>query len=254
MSNGNLYPNTASFYDLDNPLSQEELAYYVNRIGEERQVLELGCGTGRLTIPLAERGHDVTAIDLSPQMISILRSKLRDEAITPIQANMTSFTLNKAYDVILVSGFTFHALITYEEQIACLQQIHAHLTPNGLVLIVLFQPTESVKTEQLGVPTRLWEVVDLHTGRTVQKYNLGKQVDLHKQLLTPSYAYDVLDGENRLSRHEEHLTLRYFEFNEVQSLLDQAGLHIVRTDYSFSDSRDHEHNYWIINARRIERV
>src|ERR1051325_6993430 len=73
-------------YDMGQNLSYDDIRYYVERALEKPEsILELGCGTGRITLPLLRRGLSVTAVDISSGMLSAFQDKLRYEATSTRQ-------------------------------------------------------------------------------------------------------------------------------------------------------------------------
>jgi ubiquinone/menaquinone biosynthesis C-methylase UbiE len=79
-------------------------------------ILELACGTGRVTIPLANQGLDVTGIDISEKMLDRASQKSGDLAITWIQADCRSFNVQKKFRLIYMTGNSFQAFLTREDQ------------------------------------------------------------------------------------------------------------------------------------------
>ncbi len=107
------------------------------------RVLELGIGTGRIALPLAERGLDVSGIDISPAMVSKLRAKPRGDEIRIVQGSFADFPAEldeDQFDLIYVVFNTFYSLLTQEEQVQCFRSVAAHLAEDGRFLIEVFVP------------------------------------------------------------------------------------------------------------------
>ena len=109
-------------------------------------LLELGCGTGRVLIPLARAGFEMTGLDLSPQMLEVCRAKLADEPedvrrrVTLVTGDMTSFELDGRFAAIFCAFNSFHHLRTIEQQMGCLERCRRHLLPGGVLVLDLFNP------------------------------------------------------------------------------------------------------------------
>lgn len=97
------------------------------------KILEMGAGTGRLTIPLAKAGYNVTALDNSPNMLNILRDKAGDTPISIIESDMQSFCTEQKFSFIVFPYFSFQHLLTLPEQIHCLQCVKRSLVPGGRI-------------------------------------------------------------------------------------------------------------------------
>ncbi len=102
--------------------------------------LELGIGTGRIALPLQERGVMVRGIDASEKMIAQLQAKPGGYRIPVTLGNFADAPVDGRYPLIYVVFNTFFALLTQEEQVRCFQNVAKHLTPNGVFLLETFMP------------------------------------------------------------------------------------------------------------------
>lgn len=99
-------------------------------------VLELACGTGRVAIRLAQEGVDVVGLDLSRPMLEVAREKAMDITNARwIEGDMRSFNLAERFGLIIIPGHAFQNLITPQDQIACLEAVRRHLTPEGQLVV-----------------------------------------------------------------------------------------------------------------------
>lgn len=92
-------------------------------------VLELGVGTGRLAVPLAERGVEVVGVDISPEMLAKLRDK--SSAVTAVEDDMTTVTLNREFALAYVAFNSIFVLESQEDQVRLFRNAAAHLRPGG---------------------------------------------------------------------------------------------------------------------------
>lgn len=95
------------------------------------RVLDLGCGTGRLAIPLARRGKDVTGIDRSLAMLAYAGKKAGNLAIRWVEGDVRDFDLGGEFDLIIACGHAFQALLTEADQRAFLRGARRHLAAGG---------------------------------------------------------------------------------------------------------------------------
>ena len=95
-------------------------------------ILELCCGSGRITQELIEDGYNIFAIDNSNEMLDILRAKNLPN-LEIINSDMTNFKLNRKFKFAFISYSSFQQLITLEEQVKCLNNIHDHLEDGGVL-------------------------------------------------------------------------------------------------------------------------
>lgn len=92
-------------------------------------VLELGVGTGRLAVPLAERGVEVVGVDISPEMLAKLREKT--SAVTVVEADMTTVSLGREFALAYIAFNSIFVLESQQDQVALFRNAAAHLRPGG---------------------------------------------------------------------------------------------------------------------------
>ncbi|MDP2871608.1 MAG: class I SAM-dependent methyltransferase [Bacillota bacterium] len=138
---GDYRDGNASLYDLVEQYSADIPFYVENGLRMGGPVLELGCGTGRVLIPLARAGVDVTGLDLSPDMLSECRRKLDLEPeavssrVTLVQGDMRVLSLPGRFRLVLLPLYTFVHMTTRADKLACLSGVAAHLEPGGTLLM-----------------------------------------------------------------------------------------------------------------------
>jgi len=104
------------------------------------RALEFAIGTGRVAVPLAQRGVPVTGIELSGPMIERLRTKADEAAIPVIAGDMATARAPGTYTLVYLVYNTISNLLTQSEQVACFRNAAMHLTPGGRFVIELWVP------------------------------------------------------------------------------------------------------------------
>lgn len=102
--------------------------------------LELGIGTGRIALPLHERGLKVHGIDASEAMLAKLKAKPHGDHLPLHTGSFAHFELGQRFSLIFVVFNTLFALLTQEEQVSCFQSASRHLSPGGVFLVEAFIP------------------------------------------------------------------------------------------------------------------
>jgi SAM-dependent methyltransferase len=217
----------ARFFDADYADFDEDLPLvkaYAQRTGGP--LLELGCGTGRLLVPLASAGYDVTGVDLSPKMLGIARAKAEAAGVagrvTLIQGDFADAPLPGAYRLSFVMMNTFMHLNTQAEQLRALRHWREHLSPAGLLLIDVFNPDVAQLASLDGRVEWDKSWTDELTGTPVMKF-LTRTVDLAEQLIHVNLIYDKITSDGRLERTVVPFDQRYLWRSEAELLLDRAG-------------------------------
>ena len=128
----------AEHYDLKYPLVDgEELEWWLRHArAQGGAVLELGCGTGRVLVPLLERGVEVVGIDTSEDMLARLRARCEERGLVPevhLQA-MQELRLDRRFEMIFVASCTLGLVVEDAELDQVLERVWEHLEPGGLFL------------------------------------------------------------------------------------------------------------------------
>lgn len=108
--------------------------------GTPPRAMELAIGTGRIALPLAARGVEVSGIDISAEMVAKLREKVGGAAIEVTMGDFADVGVDDTFPLIYLSFNTLFALLTQERQVECFQNVASHLEPGGRFVIDCFVP------------------------------------------------------------------------------------------------------------------
>jgi SAM-dependent methyltransferase len=104
-------------------------------------ILELGCGTGRVLLPIARGGEECVGLDASAAMLDVLRAKGPPPNLTLVEAPLTAYDLGAARFRLIFAAFrVFQHLCTVEEQLVALACVHRRLAPGGILAFDVFAP------------------------------------------------------------------------------------------------------------------
>src|SRR5579859_580739 len=120
----------------DTPATVERLA----AVGGDGPILELAIGTGRVALPLAERGLRVHGIDASPAMVERLRSKPGGDRVTVTIGDMADVAVDGPFSLVYVVFNSFFALLTQPDQVRCFENVSRRLAPGGYFVVECFVP------------------------------------------------------------------------------------------------------------------
>jgi SAM-dependent methyltransferase len=105
-------------------------------------VLELMCGTGRLTLPLVEAGHEVTGVDASPALLARLAAKLREHGLTArlVESDVRTFALGREFALVFVGFHAFAEVLGADERARAMRAIRPHVAPGGTLALAMHNP------------------------------------------------------------------------------------------------------------------
>ncbi|MCI0426093.1 MAG: class I SAM-dependent methyltransferase [Actinobacteria bacterium] len=131
----------APYYDkVTAPADEATIDFLFSLAGSPPRALELAIGTGRLAIPLVERGVAVTGVDVSGEMVGILRAKSGGEDIQVVMGDMAEVDLNATFPLVYLAFNTLFALLDQERQVACFKSTARHLESGGRFVLDCFVP------------------------------------------------------------------------------------------------------------------
>lgn len=132
--------NVAATYDVMYPAYDQAMIATLGELARGGRALEFGIGTGRIAVPLTEKGIEVHGIDASPSMIEKLRAKPGGENIPVTIGNFADAAIEGEYELVYVVFNTFFALLTQEEQTRCFENVAQRLSSEGVFVIEAFVP------------------------------------------------------------------------------------------------------------------
>lgn len=229
------YDRYAHRYDLAHT-GTLDIPFYVELAREcAGPVLELGCGTGRVLVPVAEAGAQAWGLDNSRAMLARARERLAQadpavvQRIRLVEGDMARFDLEETFDRIYIPYRGFLVLLTAEEQIGCLAAVRRHLRPGGRLALSFFNPDLSLFGDPTifhgTAPRRLPHAdhVDPATGDRVLAW-LSLAYDPASQVCREVRTFERLDASGRVvERHHYTTALRWIFRWEMVHLLARTG-------------------------------
>ena len=226
--------------NFDETTDSQGLRFDVSRYLEIAQdtggpVLELCSGTGRVAMPLAEAGFEVTAVDFSAELNHQFRKKLEAEPndlqrrIEIVEQDITTLTLpGREYPLAIVAFNSFLCLADFEEQRQALSAIAAHMTGDGLLLLDVVNPLV-LPIHGDPVPKPFFTRRNPHSGNRYTRFaTLGPFDASHRQELKG--WYDEIDEAGLVTRRAYAVTWRPIFRYEMELMIESAGLLIDRIE------------------------
>lgn len=188
-------------------------------------VLEIACGSGLVTIPLASQGLDVTGIDLAHSMLEHARRKAEGQKLNIrwAEADARSFDLGMQYRFILLTGNAFQAFLRREDQEALLASVKSHLAPNGIFAFETRNPSGHDLTNQ---PDEEFDQSYMSVEGQQVSVSFTQTYDPLAQIMYWTSYRRWNDGKHD-HKKETHIACRFTHPQELEALLHYNGFEVV---------------------------
>lgn len=246
------YARIADLYEAEHRGWTDDLALYralAARSGGP--VLELGCGTGRIAIALAEAGHEVHGIDTSDSMLDIARKNLEERglAATLSRGDMRRLRSERAFGLAFCALDGLLHLQSTDDVRNALLAAHCALRPGGLFACDVVNPSPDLLAMRDGVVRYQSRFVG--PGNTEVSHFVSWDIDPGSQIIDTVHFYDWLSEDGAVRRRTTSFRLRYLEREEMEAALQAAGFEGVELYGSAQlDAFDPESDRMIFVATR----
>lgn len=199
-----------------------------------KRLLDLGCGTGRHAMDMAKRGYEVTAVDLSPEMIRYLKQETEQQQL-PIQASvgdLRDLKVDGTHDVAICFMDTFRFLLTNEDILAHLRAVAQRLVEGGLYLVDFWIPRQ---WDQAGNEIFQWEQTE--GDKTVRVFYLQHPdtIDPVAQTFEDELVFQVTDKEQDIEIRGGPTRTRLILPQEWKALVEASGVFSLLSSHSNFD-------------------
>lgn len=223
-----IYDAWADVYDSVYSYVRDDIPFYVDEaLAAGGPVLELGCGTGRVTIPIAAAGVDIIGVDSSPAMLAVARRKAaalpQAERLRFVEGDMRDLGLGQKFSLVIIPFRGFLALMTVEDQMSALTSISSHLAPGGRLVFDVFVPDLDMLVQEGDTPYHLRDVVAPDTAWRLVLWHQSAY-DNHAQVIDARIIVEELDEARTVERrYYRDFQLRYAHRWELHHLLISSG-------------------------------
>ncbi|MGB2823025.1 MAG: class I SAM-dependent methyltransferase [Phycisphaerae bacterium] len=234
----------ARYYDL-NPQAPDDIPFYRERIpSPDSAVLELGCGTGRVLVPLATDCAYIHGVDASGAMISICREKLAGAGIPVTKArvevgDITEIDLGRTFDLITAPYRVFQNLEADSEVDGLFEVVRRHLAPGGTCILNVFQPNrdaEGLRREWANqAEFTAWELPS-ESGRITCHVRKAR-IDADRMVLYPEIIYRTYRGDELTEEAALRIAMRCYYHHEFEQVVLEHGFAILGRWGGYSGER-----------------
>ncbi|MEQ2527343.1 class I SAM-dependent methyltransferase [Robertmurraya yapensis] len=227
----------ADTYDLLNDLSEIESKFYFDLASlQGGPILDVACGTGRFTIPLAERGFDITGLDITPEMLQLAKQKAErlNVSVNWVHADARQFELSRKYRFIFTTGNSFQHFLDRASVDGLLGSVYRHLDEDGVFAFESRNPTSSIlmADEEVEKDAGSWTDNDGYQCSSTYRRTYDHKSQLEHYIFTNRRWKEF----SKVVETIEPFVLRYFFPQELESLLFYNGFELVEMYGNFDKS------------------
>jgi|SRR5579862_1504948 len=244
MSTVDIYHVIAKHYDDAYAAKQDlvDLPFYLDLATQSRgPILEIACGTGRVTIPIARKGIEICGVDNSLAMLNVLNENLTREPepvrhrVTVHQGDMRTVRLNRKFPLVMIPFRPMQHMFTVEDQVAALKTAAAHLTDDGILAFDVFYPKLDLIWTRIGEEVQEMEwTVDSDPTRIVRRFFRKDSIDKINQIFNFTFIFRTYQSGDLVLEETEAFRLCYYTYPHLRALFLLAGLEPVAEYGSFS--------------------
>lgn len=211
-----------------------DVQFYVREAAEVGgPVLELGCGTGRILLPLARAGHTVVGLDSSQQMLARCRAKVLDEPeqirtrITLHHGDVCAFNLGETFALVIAPFRILQHLATIEDQLSFMDAVARHVVPGGRFIFDVFNPNFAALAAADGTEREDTSEQPLPDGRSFRRAARVSRVRWVEQVSEIELIYYVSAAPGATAeRYVQSFDMRWYVRAELLHLLARSGFRV----------------------------
>jgi SAM-dependent methyltransferase len=258
-------------YDLEHLGDDGDIKFYVklSRSLKPERVLELACGTGRITIPLAEEGarsnYSVVGLDKEPAMLRQAGNKVRRmpaatrKRIRLIKGDMCSWRDRRLFDLILIPASSISHVLELRDQLVIWERAFQNLSSGGRFIVETTMPNFAAYADSFANPPRTMVEID----RDISDSRTGTRLLRHRtvtympaeQRAQIRFLYEKYRGKNHVDRYIDDFESHVYFPRELQLLFMYAGFEIesVYGDYARRPLRSTSEQMIVIGRKPTRR-
>lgn len=211
------------------------------------KILELMCGTGRISIPLLEQGRHLTCVDYSQGMLDVFAAKIKGKAyqVELLKMDVSQLELNEQFSCILLPFHSFVEILTEANQLKALEKIYQHLSQDGTFICPLRNPQVSLKTADGQVRILGKFAKDHHNYIIVYYMN---QLNSETGIISGFQFYEFYNNEDKMTEKRVlPINFRLLEKQSFERMFTSVGFTVKKLigDYSYGEFNEENSPFMI---------
>ena len=250
--------NIAHYFDVG-ATQTNDIDFYVNHIlPKDRTILELGCGTGRVLIPMSRHCDFIVGVDHSSSMLSFCQEKLHKHQIPQNNAvlvleDITCINLQMTFDLIIAPFRVFQNIDTDEKVEALFRVIHKQLAPQGFCILNVFNPNtpknKLLETWRDHDEVFGWEKP--YGSGVLKHYYRKEKIKREPLVLYPELIYRYYENEELVDEVSFVPPMRVYYPDEFREVIEAHGLSIEETWGGYCDEKYGEGPELVIKFKQL---
>lgn len=216
----------------------DDINFYKRFVDKDKSLLELGCGTGRVTFPLSKMVKSVVAVDISEEMLDRAKGRNKTTNIDFVLGDITKIDLNHKVDLIIAPFRVMQALETEEETNGFLDVVRNHLAADGKAILNVFNPylpVDKIGTEWISNEDNLCGEVVLDNGDTLKFFDRREKIKPDLQVMYPDLIYRRYQNGKLVDEHVNPICMRYFYPDQFINLVESKGFKVLDSWGGYED-------------------
>lgn len=228
---------------------QKDLNIILKWASQSKTILELACGTGRLTIPMAKRGFQIVGVDLHEGMLERAKRKAEkaEVSIEFVQQDCTKLNLPIKSSLAFMTGNSFQHFLTNEAQDALFQSVRKHLVDGG---IFIFDTRNPVLQELSTVDEYEEKYVDKNGDQVIESHR--DMYDHLTQILDCRTHRRIYRDDTLIAEEQDGISLRYSFPKEMERLVAASGFEIVKVYGDWEENELHTESVSMVYVCRVK--
>ena len=226
----------------------KNLAYRTND-----KILEIGCGTGRITIPIAKDGHKVVGIDISESMLAILKNKIKNSIldISCHKMDMKNINIKGNFSLVIIPFNGFQSMLDISDQYECLSSIRAHMHSDSNLVLDMFPPSLNMFDQNPQTWYQVKEIISADSSESIMVKHSSKYL-LESQLIHTKLMIEEIINCEIVKTVYKDFSLRYTNRYESEYLFKHTGFKIENLYGNFNLDKFDENSdkmIWILKPQ-----
>jgi ubiquinone/menaquinone biosynthesis C-methylase UbiE len=229
---------TPLLYDLEHAGAEQDVSFFLALASHwrPRRILEIACGNGRVTLPLAKLastwGATITGLEKVPEMLESARQKDVDRRVEWVTGDVREWQASTSFDLVVSPCASLSHLLTLEDQLAAWRNAAANTAPGGHFVVAELMPDLSLLGESLQIPPRIRVELDTDNeaagDQRLIRYKTTRYF-AHEQRAQVHFLYDHFTAPSTSRRYVSDYEAHVYFPNELRLLFLAAGFELVET-------------------------